>query len=195
MSPTICLVIATVSRPTLARTLESLRRQDWRAGDEVLLVGDGPQPAARDLWPQYGLPGRYLETPGHLGVWGHGVRNWVMDEKLPRASHVAALDDDDEWTPNALRTIRAAVEAIPDRPHIFRMTGHWVVGDVWKDPVLRKANVGTPMMVAPNYLDSLARYGGQYDGDFDFISGTCGFYPQGPVWQPAAICRVRPPRM
>ncbi|AMV30191.1 Glycosyl transferase family 2 [Gemmata sp. SH-PL17] len=193
---TISLVIATISRPTLARTLRSLRGQAWEPGDEVLLVGDGPQPVAAELFGQFGLPGRYIEHTGKTGTWGHHARNWVFDSRRATGTHVMALDDDDEYTPDAIATVRAALRLAPDRPHIFRMSGHPTAPLIWRpgQPVLTVGNLGTPCLVFPNDPERLGRYGMRYPGDCDFAATTCAQYPDGPVWREEVICRVRPGR-
>lgn len=192
--PTISLIIPTVSRPTLARTLASVRKQDWYDDDEVLLVGDGPQPVARALWQQYGLPGRYLETPSCFGFWGHGVRNWVLAGRVATGTHLMALDDDDELTADAVKVVRAAVSEAPDRPHIFRMSGvPNGIGTVWQDKEIRERNVGTPTGVFPNDPTKLARFAPRYGGDYDFIATTAAMFPPNSVvWREEVICRVRP---
>lgn len=186
------LVIPTVSRPSLARALASARAQDWEHGDEVLLVGDGPQPAARELWDQFGLPGLYTETPATLGYWGHGARNWVLDRRLARGRYLLALDDDDELAPVAVAIVRRALRETPDWPHVFRMSGAPNVGTVWKVREVREGNVGTPMLCVPNVPEFLGRYTHRYGGDFDFIRACCAPYAGGPVWREDVICRVRP---
>jgi glycosyltransferase involved in cell wall biosynthesis len=191
-SPTISLVIATIGRPTLARALRSVRVQDWRPQDEILLVGDGPQPVASELWDQFRLPGRFVEVPGPNKDWGHTPRNLVVP--LARGAYLMALDDDDEMTPDAVAVVRKALAETPNRPHLFRMSGVPTVGTVWKVKEIREGNVGTPMLVCPNDPARLGRYAPRYGGDFDFIRDTCAFYPEGPVWHQTVICRVRPPR-
>ena len=190
---TVSVVIATIARPTLARTLRSLRRQAWAPGDEVLLVGDGPHPVAAELFAQMGLPGKYLEHTGTTGTWGHHARNWVMDARQAAGSHLMALDDDDEYDPDAVANVRAALAAAPDRPHVFRMTGHATAPVIWRPghPVLEPGNLGTPCIVVPNDPDRLGRYGMHYTGDFEFCASTCAFYPGGPVWREEPICQVR----
>lgn len=188
----ISLVIATVSRPTLIGTLRSLVGQDWRPGDEVLLVGDGPQPIACDLFASSPLPGRYLTNPTRTGVWGHYARNWVLDAGVAAGTHLMALDDDDEYTPGAIATVREHLQQSPHRPHIYRMSGHPDAGTVWKEPVVRVANLGTPMLVFPNSPRKLGRYAYTYTGDYEFCSSTLFHYPEGPIWKEDVICRVRP---
>lgn len=191
---TLSLIVPTVSRPTLARALASARRQDWWPGDEVILVGDGPQPIAQALWEQFALPGRYTEVPKTLPAdWGHTPRN--LTHPQARGAYLMALDDDDELTDGAVATVRAAIAKNPGRPHLFRMSGCPVVGDCWKVPDVRLGNVGTPMFVAPNAPARLGRYTARYGGDHDFIASTCSHYPDGPVWREEVICRVRPARI
>lgn len=194
-APTISLVIATVSRPTLARSLNSLVGQDWREGDEVLVIGDGPQPVAKELCGLFAksVPIRYLENPGQTGMWGHHPRNWVLDKGLCRGDYLMALDDDDEYTEDAIRVARQAFAECPrPRPHVFRMSGHPAVGTVWKEPVMRAGNLGTPCLALPNDPTKLGRYGLRYAGDFDFAESTCAHYSEGPVWREEVVCRVRP---
>lgn len=191
MAETVSILIPTISRPTLARALASLRSQEWIPGDEVLVVGDGPQPIARELWERFGLPGRYVETPRAGGVWGHAARNWVLDGRLARGAYLMCLDDDDEYTPGAIATVRAALAEAPGRPHIFRMTGRHH-GLLWKTPELVEGNVGTPMIVAPNDPARLGRFATNRCGDTVFIRDTCSHYPDGPVWREEVICLVRP---
>ena len=190
-SPTISLVIPTVSRPTLARTLASVAGQLWIPGDEVILVLDGPQPIARELAGQFHLTIRVIEVPGPSKNWGHTPRNLVNQSAI--GTHLMNLDDDDELTGNAVEVVRRAIAATPDRPHIFRMSGHPAVGTVWKEKTIREGNVGTPMIVTPNIAGKVAQFNpNRYAGDFDFIRQTCELYPDGPIWNEEVICKVRP---
>ena len=60
------IIVPTCGRRSLGRTLESIRRQALVDGDEVLLITDGPQPLAMDLFRASGLPGRCLEMPANI---------------------------------------------------------------------------------------------------------------------------------
>jgi len=189
--PTISLIIPTISRATLARCLVSVRQQQWQAGDEVFLVGDGAQPIARALWEQFGLPGRYLEVPGPSNDWGHSVRNAVMPQA--KADYIAGLDDDDEWVPGALATIRATIAENPDRPHMFRMRGAPCHGTAWKTREIAEKNVGTPMFVVPAAGQRWAQYTPRHGGDFNFIHNTAALWPADAlVWREEVIALIRP---
>lgn len=191
---TLTVVVPTIGRPSLAKTLRSLAGQDWESGDAILLVGDGVVPAARELWDQFRLPGEYRDTGRTLGHWGHGVRNWVAESGLVRTSHQLALDDDDVYVPGAIRTARAALAEHPDVPHIFRMDwidpSHTVRKILWQEPVLREGNLGTPCFAVPTALARGVRWSVRYAGDFDFIRAVC--QRVAPVWRSEILCHVRP---
>lgn len=194
--PTVTVVVATVGRPTLARTLASLRLQSWNPGSGVLLLGDGDPPGVAELWRQFRLPGRYVALPDRLGHWGHGARNHALDAGLVTTDLAAACDDDDAFAPDAVWCIRHFGREHPGRPLLFRMdwydpaTGRRA--PLWDEPVLRQGNIGTPCLVAPADPARLGRYTPRYGGDFDFIRATCGHYPAGPVWRPEVLCACRP---
>lgn len=188
---TITLIIPTVSRPALVRCLFSISEQDWQPGDEVILVGDGPQPRARALWEHFQLPGHYREVPGPNRDWGHTPRNLVMPEA--RGTHLMALDDDDLFLPHTILTVREALAACPDRPHMFKMEGIPCGGRVWKDREVRHGNVGTPMFVVPTAGRRWAAYPPYYGGDHAFIRDTLELWPPDAlVWRDEVICHVRP---
>lgn len=174
----------------------SLRGQDWRDGDEIVLVEDGlGDPTIPRLTRQLRLPlrlRRYPSPPG--GLWGHPVRNWVLDRRMCTGAWVLHLDDDDVWTPGALSTIREAVRS-SDRPVIFRSDSHRAdppIGVVWNTKELVPGNVGTPSMAAPNDPDRLGRFALRHGGDFDYVRDTCGHYDSGPTFHPAVISIARP---
>lgn len=189
----ITLVIPTISRPTLARTLWSVRRQRWTSDDRIILLGDGPQPAAEDLFRQFRFHGQYIEMPKTVpSDWGHTPRNAIFEKRIIKTTHCMALDDDDQMTENALQIVRSAIVQHPDRPHLFRQNGCPITGQVWKVKEICLGNVGTPMFVHPNVPEKIARYTPVYGGDYEFIRDTCAFYPDGPVWHEDVITRIRP---
>lgn len=169
------MVIPTISRPTLGRTIKSLINQDWIESDEVIILGDGDQPIAESLVSQLGHPFKYDEyAPGPAKDWGHTPRNWLMEKKRCIGSHILALDDDDILAVNAIKTIRDVITQSPAFPRLFRMDARNVnLGILWAKPELRRANVGTPCFVTPNDHTLLGRYKeNYYSGDFEFIQQT-----------------------
>lgn len=189
--PTFTLLLTTIGRPTLARTLASIRAQDLRPGDEVLVVADGRSPAALKMFEQAQLPGRVMELPsGPHGDWGHSARNLTMHLCIDRTSHIHHIDDDDSYLPGALAMIRERVQRNPDRPHLFRMSNsrskNWPPGNH-----LRVGLLGTPMIVHPARWGAYGVWRPQYGGDGWFIVETCGLIPGGPVWHPESVVAVR----
>ena len=186
------ILIPTVSRPTLARTLRSLRGQDLWPGDEVLLVGDGEQPVARSLFEQFGLPGRYVTVPGPSRDWGHTPRNRSM--ALARGAWLLFVDDDDACAPGAVAMVRSALAENPARPHLFRM--HLVPQGVtlWRRREVVLGNVGTPMFVLPT-AGPRGEWGRGYGGDCEFITSTLARWPADAlVWREEVIAHVWPTR-
>jgi hypothetical protein len=110
-------------------------------------------------------------------------------DAMPRArgTHLAFLDDDDVYTPDALEKMRRFARAHPGQIGIFKMehvvgTTHWREGE----PALRYANVSTQTFLVPNVPGKLGRWreiarpsgGGTYVGDYAFITETVAL--QGP---------------
>jgi glycosyltransferase involved in cell wall biosynthesis len=152
--PTITVIVATAGRPTLRRTLRSIVGQ-LRPGDELMIVrddsGDAGDTARMDAMPR------------------------------ARGTHLAFIDDDDVYAPDAFEKMRRFAREQPDRIGIFKMkhpvgTTHWREGE----PVLRYANVSTQTFFVPNIPGKLGRWqagrprpgGGEYAGDYVFITET-----------------------
>lgn len=182
------LVIPTISRNTLARALSSVCCQAILPGDEVIVIGDGSQPKARALFDRCGLPGRYVETPRRLGAWGHGARNWMLANRIPRGELICSLDDDDTLEPNYFDTVRSV--ALAHRGAAFLLKIRFSGGVIlWKNRELIDCNVGTAMFVYPN--DGLfGRFGDDHTGDSKFISHSILLRGRQPVWREEVIYNV-----
>lgn len=163
MTPTFSIIVATSGRPTLTRTLASLAPQ-LEHGDELLVI-------------------RNNEAP-----WGHATR----DEAITRAngSHLWFMDDDDIATDDALSVIRSEVAAEPDSVHVFRMQQNQLL--LWKDPVVRVGNVGTPMMVVPNVPGKIGGWGTRYEADGDFLLETLSLRGDTAVFHEHIVALIRP---
>lgn len=183
------IIVPTCGRRSLARTLQSIAAQELAAGDEVLLVTDGPQPLAANLFARSGLPGRCLEAPSSHD-YGGTQRNMGMEEAS--GDHLLFMDDDDIFTPQAFATIRAALCEAPDLPHLFRMSYAADGRLLWARPELRPGNVSTQMMVYPNRPD-LRRWDGWFGHDFRFVLNNQRLWPPDSlVWRHEVIAVVRP---
>ena len=86
------VIVASGGRPTLARTIASITAQ-LDIHDEMLCIIDQCAP------------------------YGHSSRNRMM--RFAKGDHLAFCDDDDEYTPDAFQTIRAAIAEHPDAAQIF----------------------------------------------------------------------------
>jgi glycosyltransferase involved in cell wall biosynthesis len=170
--PSFSILIPTIGRPLLASLFQELLPQ-LGPHDEVMVIGDGPQPAARAMVAGMDRRVQYCEFgPAHC--WGHPQRNWAM--KLASRSHILSFDDDDAVKPGALERIRKAIMRHPGFPLVFKMQHGPVV--LWKEKTLTCMNVSTQMFVVPNVKECLGTWGDRYEGDLDFIVSTSLLYPE-----------------
>ena len=178
------IIIPTIGRQELRRILEELAPQ-LSPQDEVLVIGDGPQPKAREIAGRFDSRVKYWEHgPDHC--WGYPQRNWAM----PRASgsHLMFFDDDDRCAPTALQHIRDAARANPGRPLMFREVHE--EGLIWVRKRVELSNVSTQLFVVPNDPTKLGAWGQRYVGDYDFVVSTLALYPGGDealVWREEVI--------
>lgn len=181
------MIVPTLGRPTLARTLASCAD-----ADEIIVCADtaGDTQHARTVSKHVDT---YLECPADQCGRGYAQRQFAIERAS--GTHLAFLDDDDTYTPDAIGMFR---EAACGRPVIFRMN-HDELGVVWRTPSLTYGNVGTPMLLVPNLPERLGRWhphvnirwGQAAGGDFTFIRETVERMG-GPVWRPEIVATVRP---
>lgn len=179
MIPSISIIIPTIGRTSLGITLGSLSPQ-LGAGDEVLVVGDGPQPEARSAARAAGAT--YIEGP-RTACWGHAQRNLGMARA--KGDYLAFMDDDDVYLPGGLAIMRAAAVEERQRPLIFRM--RHMGRTLWDKPVIAIDNVSTQMFFFPNRHERLAVWGPNpahakgRGGDFCFARDTAALWERGDV--------------
>ena len=188
------IVTATCGRASLADTALSVLDQ-MAEGDEWLVVGDGPQPAAAlyaDQWPGV----RYLET-APTANYGNSQRE--MGAQQAANGHVLFVDDDDVLVDGALAIIRQAVAAQPRAVHIFRnhYQDHRSVKDqvLWREQVVRCGNVGTGMAVVPTadlHASWVWPLPMAYEADFHFINQAVGQF--GVAWHEEVTQIISPHR-
>ena len=189
------IIIPTKGRTALERTLDSILAAGAGPEDEVIVVGDGPQPTARAIATMFAsrLKIIYFETPPFHYV-GHPQRNAGM--AVSSGTHVMSIDDDDAYRPGALQLVRSLAAAEPGRILIFRMESHtprlpWKL--LWDGKFHSLGNVGTPMFVVPNVERQLGIWGRRHAGDWDFIDSTLARWPGGSeaiVWREEIIADV-----
>jgi hypothetical protein len=98
------LVVVTRSRPTLARAVEScFAGQTLGPDDEVLVVGAGAQPAARDVAARFGAAYAEVDPGGGEADWKDRARS------LPAGSHVFYVDESDMLLGNAVALLRGVL--------------------------------------------------------------------------------------
>ena len=130
------------------------------------------------------LPAEILIDCNRDSPWGNAARQRQMERAT--GTHLLFMDDDDTYVAGAFEIVRREVGISPELVHMFRMRRPDGLDDVWRIPVVEDGNVSTQMVVVPNVPGKLARWGDRYQGDYDFIVGTCELQGQ-PVWHEHAI--------
>jgi len=185
--PTLSVIVPTLGRPTLRRTLERIGQQQLVDGDEVLVVQDGPaDESVRRVFEASGLPGKYLGLDRHYGDYGGTPRNHGM--KHACGEYLAFMDDDDTYRPGAFDAIRRAATRRPGRPLMFRLYCPSHKKHLWQDKTVRPSNVATSIFVLPNTPARLGQWGTHRGSDFAFVYTTLQRWPEGSLaWCPEIV--------
>lgn len=182
------IIIPTIGRRTLRRTLRTIEEQETFDDDvEVLVVGDGPRPAARAQFEREaaGHPSWVYLEHGPRPGWGHAQRMAGLAQA--RGRYVMFINDDDGYAPGALAAIRRAMDEHPGRVVIFKMDRIGIL--YWRRPVLRQGDVSVQMYLVPNIRGKLGTMTDpiRYESDFDFIAQTVDLQGTEPVWREEII--------
>lgn len=173
--PTISIITPTIGRDSLKVMLDGLLPQ-IEDGDEVLIIGDGPQPNAKKIVDDLSSPRiRYWETPP-IKNYGNPQRNEAI--ALANGDYLMFVDDDDTVDPNAISTIKNAAANNPGIPLMFKML-HAGYNILWDIPQVAYGHVSGQMFVLPNVKGKIGTWSGKYGADFDFITSTLALYPEG----------------
>jgi glycosyltransferase involved in cell wall biosynthesis len=180
MSYSFTIITPTKGRPTLARTLRSAT---LGPRDEWLVIGDGPQPVAQSIVEAMGDSHiRYTEGP-QTGDYGNARRQMGMEMAVN--DYLLFIDDDDEYVPGALKTIRPLLNGYP---FMFRMV--WNGEIIWRMREVYPGNVAAAMFAVPNYPHMLGRWGRGYGADAEFIKETVELWGvENVVWSGDVIVR------
>lgn len=187
------VVIPTIGRASLERTITSLIKNGLRTSDELIVVGEGPQPEAAKIcakFPNYSVT--YIESHSQRD---HTNRN--VAQLMATKTHLHFIDDDDVSVNDAINNIKSEIEEHPDRVLLFKVRSNverhpW--GTIWKEKVIRLGNVGTQSIVVPNVRKWLGHWGDWVTGDYDFIRSTVDRWPgndAGVVWVDRVVAELR----
>ena len=159
------VVVPTIGRPTLVDALASIARQ-LEPGDELLVVCDAS------------------------GDWGDSARNSCIARA--NGTHLVFLDDDDEYLPGALASMRDFARSHPGCIGVFKQ--RW---ELYEDPWHRHDldQTASPMYCVPNVPGKVGRFRGPPDsprrGDVAFIRETVALQGE-PIWREERTSVVRP---
>lgn len=190
------VIIPTIGRPGLSRTLRSVRDQTLLPGDEVLVVGDvldGPLPEVERLVALAGQPFAYVPHAGYRHWYGFPQVNHARRIARP-GNYLLTLPDDDVFTAGALDAVRAAVASLPEpAPLLFRFLSPMGF-PLWDRREVVQANVSNQCFVVPNLPGRVADLRCErYESDFDWIVETLALWPPDSlVWDETVIVHARP---
>ena len=185
-APTIGVYIPTQGRESLLRTLQSITQQRLIPGDEVLVMGDGPVPAAKALCESLGPPFRYLETE-QTNDWGHSQNNIAVNGGM-KPDLLLAQDDDDIYLPRAFESIRQLAADFPNR-----LLGAHVLGRVGLTP--SNGTIGNwdgHCLIVPNDYTRTGYWAPEYEGDQFFCWSTSKLWEGAAAFGTPIISAIRP---
>lgn len=191
MADAITVIVPTIGRPTLERTLRSFAA-DLEEEDGVVVIADGDlvhlELLVMDLAREFPNPTWVFAWEEHTGLWGHNLRNVALD-KFVDTSHVWTIDDDDVAEPGAIPVLRTYMDCDWAILKMRFGPGHPANGIIcWRYGILMHGDIGTPMVFARK---SSARFGLHYSGDFDYVMALNQLYGE-PVWGEEFIAHIRP---
>ena len=201
-TPLLTVIVPTVGRPSLARTVRSLLKQGEWLPWEAVLVGDTHAgtwahqlPLARALAAQHPERLRYVEHDGGLHAWGHPQRNFGAT--VARGRYLSWLGDDDVYLQGAFEHLGRVLRRQEDDPRVFLF--RWIAP--WKAVLWEQAgflaqdHIDAENIVCPNVPAKLGEWNSaRYQGDYDMIADTVARW--GGVervrWQPEVIAQAQP---
>lgn len=191
--PTLSILIPTRGGGDLSYVFQTITTQELIDGDEVLVIGDGPQPQIAEQINALGKPFRYAHTAQPTGDYGHSQLNYGLE--LARGEYIMGTDDDDGYLPRAIESVRAALMESPGRPHLFKFWSNdrYLVWNEARGKKIEETFVGGHNLVIPNVEGKNGNFPPRYRGDFDWIKSVLANYAEKDwVWRDEILTRQRP---
>lgn len=183
MNMKITVITPTIGRESLKTMLDSLLPQ-LEEGDEVIVIGDGPQPNAKRIVDTYASRKIVYLEHGPIRNYGNPQRNLAI--KMAKGDYLLFIDDDDCPLKDSIKGVKSIAEANAGRPFMFRMYHGPLL--IWTDNEIRGGNISGQMFIAPNKPELLGAWSGRYAADYDFITSTLAKYPPGALmWRPEIV--------
>jgi len=195
-TPWLTIVVPTIGRPELSRTLDSIDKQHDVSAVQVLVVADTFGGRTQELEKarvsvfQRGPRYRWLEHDGGQHMVGQPQRQYGMEHAA--GQWIAFTADDNILEKGALAAIWHEVAALPHAmPMLFKVRT-WQAGVVWQRRELLLGNIDADCMVVPNIPEKLGKWHNVYAGDFHFAEDTATLWGYELHWADAQISLARP---
>jgi hypothetical protein len=194
IGPSIAVVIGTIGRPTLEDTLESIKAQGLRAGDQVIVVRDSfedpddmrlVQGRVERFGPQF----QYAEYDA--GYHYNGVEQTNHGLTLATADVVLSLGDDDIYVDGAFEQLRRAMAPDVLRPVLFRFLAPWRVL-LWDQPRMKRSHISGQCMAIPRPWQVPQPTGRYPEVDFEWMEAMLAKADRPPLWFDELLVVARP---
>lgn len=184
MSRPFTVVIPTIGRETLARTLESI---DPRLAS-VIVVADTHGPLLSDVEK---IAREYDASYADLDAGAHdtGSPQLHLGYQLAGGTYVMSCGDDDVYEPDAFETI---LSAMGDHPAMFKVVlypneqrGNTTPAELWSEPAIERFKVTGQGFVTPNVKPTM----GRWVDDVTFMRETVALHGGRIDWREEVIAR------
>jgi len=188
--PRISVILPTVGRATLGRTLDSIVPQMCQ-GDEIIAVCDGSHAKDRVELEKLRIESGKSRFNGDIAVYeyqtppqtpkpwvGQPQRRYALDNRLASGDLIMWMGDDDVMRPGSLSAVRECAEEYPERVILCKFKAWWPGRPVlWSnempvDDRFREGWLSDHSIISPNIPEKLGQFGLHYQGDFQFLSET-----------------------
>lgn len=192
-APSFSIVLPTLGRPTLERTLASCVPQ-LSARDEVIVVRDSFEDPddvhrVRERVASFGPQFRYLEHDA--GFHCFGVTQGNVGFAQATGDVFLAIGDDDAYASHALATLRTVMAHDPARPVLFQFLTPWRE-ILWDEPRMMRSRIGGGCIAIPRAWFVPQPEDAHYpEVDFDWMLAILAKSPE-PLWLKDVLFLARP---